>query len=877
MEFTLLLLILLALWILTLQSRVKRLEEKMKELSYEEPQDESCTRTAEPAVAAPVAVRDVTIETSHLPPDTSDTDFRSLEAPAERIEKAAGERPAASPQASGLFHEISRRLFGGNILVRLGGVVLFFGLAFLAKYAAAHTHLSPEMKVAGLIAVGLGIGALGWRLRRRPGAYGMILQGVGAATVYLSLFAAQKFYGILTPAETFAAMLIAVAATVWLALRQDAQPLALFAEAGGFLVPILTDTRHGDVTLFFGYYALLDLGIGLLALRRAWPLLNLAGFLFTYLIATLWGVLNYRPESFAVIEPFWIYFYLLYLALPILEARTGHRLHRRLPFNAAVVFGLPLLALPQQLRLVQNIEHGDLATSVILGILYLLLALWLHRRAYGRKLSRAYGALGLIFLTLAVPLYFGEESTAAIWALEGAVLLYRAGTKTPLRLWEFAGHALLLAALVLLCLHGCTSPTHALAGRLAIVASYLAAAWALDRPAAVVSFFRGSAAFYFALAVLVWILSLYTPLRDLGVLPRHILPLSLLLGSLVLELLHFRLRWPRLLRAQALYGPLALLGFFWDLIEGQRLFHPFAQYGWLLYLALLAWGYRLLWRYQDHWESARWLHLLWFESTLGLVTLEAGYWGERLIPAPEGKWLAMTLALMAGFAAAFLVPLPRRFAPFQTDYRLEGAAIPALFVAELMLYLGMFRGFWGPQIPLLNPLDLTQLAAALLLGLWIRRISPQLSPRTQPALQTLYGLVLLPLPAMLWSRAASRLFDIPWTLFDLGLSPIFQSGVSLIYTLIAFALVLAAKKRHNRLLWFVGFGLLVAVVLKLFLIDLSSTGTLARIVSFIGVGTVLLLLGYRVPLPPSHSDDEQIREPEAPDSLHSEEERGGRK
>jgi uncharacterized membrane protein len=49
----------------------------------------------------------------------------------------------------------------------------------------------------------------------------------------------------------------------------------------------------------------------------------------------------------------------------------------------------------------------------------------------------------------------------------------------------------------------------------------------------------------------------------------------------------------------------------------------------------------------------------------------------------------------------------------------------------------------------------------------------------------------------------------------------------------------------------------VAIVVgKLFLVELSASGTLQRIVSFIGVGLLLLIVGYFAPLPPRDSREE---------------------
>jgi len=45
-------------------------------------------------------------------------------------------------------------------------------------------------------------------------------------------------------------------------------------------------------------------------------------------------------------------------------------------------------------------------------------------------------------------------------------------------------------------------------------------------------------------------------------------------------------------------------------------------------------------------------------------------------------------------------------------------------------------------------------------------------------------------------------------------------------------------------------ALLGVVIAKLFLVDLSHIGTIERIISFVGVGLLMLIIGYFSPLPP---------------------------
>ena len=44
---------------------------------------------------------------------------------------------------------------------------------------------------------------------------------------------------------------------------------------------------------------------------------------------------------------------------------------------------------------------------------------------------------------------------------------------------------------------------------------------------------------------------------------------------------------------------------------------------------------------------------------------------------------------------------------------------------------------------------------------------------------------------------------------------------------------------------------MAVVVIKLFFVDLSNVGGIERIVSFIGVGVLMLVIGYVSPVPPA--------------------------
>jgi uncharacterized membrane protein len=85
-------------------------------------------------------------------------------------------------------------------------------------------------------------------------------------------------------------------------------------------------------------------------------------------------------------------------------------------------------------------------------------------------------------------------------------------------------------------------------------------------------------------------------------------------------------------------------------------------------------------------------------------------------------------------------------------------------------------------------------------------------------------------------------------------SDLVQAALSLFWTLLALGAMVAGTRRVSRPLWLLGAGLMAVVVGKLFLVDLSNIGTVERIVSFLGVGVLMLVIGYLAPVPPKEGE-----------------------
>jgi len=165
-----------------------------------------------------------------------------------------------------------------------------------------------------------------------------------------------------------------------------------------------------------------------------------------------------------------------------------------------------------------------------------------------------------------------------------------------------------------------------------------------------------------------------------------------------------------------------------------------------------------------------------------------------------------------------------------------------------------------PYVPLLNPLDVAEGFAFLALVRYaahVRRAGFDLytSVTERAWLYLLAGLAFIWANAILL-RTIHHWTGIPFDLGEMLRSTVVQTSITIFWTLLALAAMLFATRRGKRAVWITGAALLVVVVAKLFFVDLSRVGTVGRIVSFVGVGILMLIVGYFSPLPPAAREEE---------------------
>ena len=778
--------------------------------------------------------------------------------------------PSRPDFATTAVRAVQRWFTVGNVPVKIGMLVLFAGVAALLKYGADQGWftLPPELRLAGVAAAALGALVFAWRKRESNRVFALSLQGGAIGVLLLVVFAAFKIFGLMPVGAAFALSIALVAGAGMLAVLQDAKALAVFALLAGFLAPIWLSTGSGNHVALFSYYALLNAAIVGIAWYKSWRLLNLLGFVFTFGIGTVWGLFDYDPAKYGTTQPFLALFFVFYLLIPLLFARRQPA-SRRDFIDGCLVFGMPLVAFSLQAGLMQGGTFEDsrmpLAFCALgLGVLYAGLSWLLRRRENYDVLAQSYALLAVGFATLAVPLALSAQATASVFALEGAALVWL-GLRQSRLLPQLTGAGLQMAAAFAFFIAradawssgGFDATAHPMFANapfmsaLLIALAGLASAWS----------YRGRlgavAGLYYLWGLAWWLgngvieIERYLGRRDE---PDAILAFAALTGWLAAEAHRRRpsgaLAWTTL-AALASAVPLAI----WQSDVHQQPFAGHGVWAWLVYAAL---GIRSLMCLRDSehrlagaaqfvwwlvWPMVASLLMAWLPDWL--EGMGQG-WTAGLIALP---WLAVVaLALFRwGWLSA---PLGERFDGWRTPLLGVLFAALGLWWAGSLFLAGDAMPL--PWIPVVNPLELAQLAVLVLLLRWWM---PE--DRSMPPMQ----IVLLSSAAFVWItsvvlHAVHHWGGVPWS-DGLLSSSLAQTSLTIVWSVLGVLGWVIGSRRGQRMLWLGGAVLMGVVLVKLVSVDRQHLGNLLGIGSFIAYGLLCTVVGYLAPAPPRRIDTEE--------------------
>ena len=759
----------------------------------------------------------------------------------------------------------------GNWLLRIGVAILFIGLSFLVRLAIENDLFPLELRLLLVGLVGVAMIGIGWRLVGKRREYGLVMEGAGLAVLYLTVFASFRLYELLPESIAAISLVVITIFGVSLGIIQNAQWVSVVSMLGGFFAPVLIATESGSHVALFSYYAILNLGILCTAWFKGWRYLNLTGFLCTLGIGTVWGGLHYDPDLFASTQPFLILFFLIYLCIAVLYA-VKHRLSVKHPVDGTLVFGLPVVVFTLQESLVEFIDYGLAISTVIMGLCYLGLSAWLRSKADqpNRNLIESFDGIGITLVSLVIPFSVNATWTGIGWAFEGAALVWL-GIRQHRLLVRSGGYLLVIAAALCL-MYGNTEMLFETVdpgmpvlnarfmGFLSVSLSLLFVAYQImkhKQDLFSIEFVVEMTALVAGVAF--WLAGgFYEIGSNLGdPWDGHVSTMFSGLTACLIALIGRRLGWVAFMRTILFNIPaLYVLVFFPNFLG-----HPFEDWGILFWGIALVASYVALYVHEGAFTPTQHglIHAfyLWLITLIGII--EFGELMRSLFDTNTVWELAGALVSLVLIVALVLEATKRVKWPFLTHKKafLKTSLIPVFCLFALISLAGSFSNAGNsaplPYIPFLNPLDAILLLGVFLGYRWYARLEKEGYVPDNPTLKrtvswSMVGLMFIWLNATI-ARTVHHWGGIPYAA-EIWESSVFQSALTICWTLLAVTTMAIVARRGFRTTWMVAAVLLAVVIVKLFAIDLSSLSTVPRIISFIAVGVLLLIIGYIAPAPP---------------------------
>ncbi|WP_201504686.1 DUF2339 domain-containing protein [Psychrobacter aestuarii] len=822
------------------------------------------------------------------------------------------------PMVTSLAASVKNWFFGGNLVVRVGVIVLLVGVVLLLRLISDYIEIPISLKLGAIAFVGLGLAGLGYRLTDKRFTYGITLQGAGLAITYLTVFFAYWVYQVLGNAPSFTLLALLAIATTLLAVRQNAFPLAVLALSGGFFAPLLTGTDSGSLSLLFGYYLLLNTAVALMAHYRAWKVLNLVSVLASFGVAYYLGLTESISVAAQINEQRWMLVLLtalhvlLYLFVAVRYAQhiiaynsqtqTYPQDTRSLfPIDTSLLFSVPVLAFGIFAVLLEPISDGLTITAGILALMYLGVGyVFAKKSARYLLITESMLAVGAGFLAIMLALALNADWTTAGWSIQALALVWL-GERSK-RGWAVS-FGLALHVFSIFWLWFWNIPNRLYAGDSSLVLVWLITAWlplisafvlrehaqyqapkdnTRSKKTTLTHWANQVPLYAFTLIATGWSVWATYCAFDLwwSVEDMTLFALALIMHSAAYWLLDSKAPWYAARKVTHLLF-LALYVLLLTLHPVNiALNYPWSDSNWLLFIVsmLAAVGTALLWlkRWYRVGEQRTW------DATGLLITVLAVIFYSLLLHSDMATahiappMLLVTLLYgipLYGYYRQMRAPanartpslISRAPAWMGLPHALIGAGnalLPFGFVWVIFSNLFEDGKVWDlPYLPVLSIVDITMAAimgCSLLLLIVLKRIR---APHASLIEHHRLAFLALAVIGFYWLssilvRTLHAFIGTPLWLQqhpNVWQSEQVQTGLTILWTLIALAATFIANRYRQRLLWFGGIGLLGVVLLKLMFIDLSQTQTLLRVASFIVAGSLILLIGYLAPLPPAQT------------------------
>ncbi len=376
------------------------------------------------------------------------TEIPSVHKVQQSIQKKAAQPSKRSFHLNGEMEDF----IGTNVISKIGILVTIIGVFIGAKYAIDNELISPFLRIMTGYCVAAVLVSVAFKLKKKYQYFSSVLMGGGLAVIYFITYIAFSFYALLPMWLAFVVMIITTGATVGIALWYDQKVIALIGQIGAYAIPFLLGNKSGNVFGLFAYISFINIGLLALSFKKDWKVLYHIAFFLTWLIYLFWLVSGTQVTKnfsagllFLTINFFT--FYVTFLSYKIFK-KEQYRLGEIsvLLWNALIYFFLGIYLIKESFQNIHFLTWFTISNAFIhFAAGYFIYRLQLADRTVFQFVS----GLGLLFVTVAIPIELDGSWVTLLWSVEATSLFYIASANRRILYLDIALPLVIIAVLSL--------------------------------------------------------------------------------------------------------------------------------------------------------------------------------------------------------------------------------------------------------------------------------------------------------------------------------------------------------------------------------------------------------------------------------------------
>ena len=316
---------------------------------------------------------------------------------------------------------------GGNLINKIGIIILILGVGIGIKFAIDRELISPLVRLILGYLVGALLLFFSFRTRRDYQNFSAVLVSGALATTYFITYAGHVYYSIIPQAMAYIMMIAITAYSVYTSLSYDKEIIALIGLVGAYAIPFLIGRKSEDYTVLFIYISIINAGILLVSIKKYWRWILYGAFIVTWLLFIIWQRNVYSPGTdihTSLIFGF-IFFGLFYLTF------INHKLFNEKQFsfedilllisNSFIFYGVGYYTLMGYAPAEKFVGLFTLGNA---GLHLVAAGFFIKKQHPDMNLRQFLIGMAIAFLTIAIAVQFESNWITLFWFIEAMILLY---------------------------------------------------------------------------------------------------------------------------------------------------------------------------------------------------------------------------------------------------------------------------------------------------------------------------------------------------------------------------------------------------------------------------------------------------------------------